>query len=160
MPGVSWLAYTYADTGEIYSITGVPGIFPSDGAMVDVDGNQIVRHIMRDDLEALGFTEPAKFQIENYWDNGWVNRGPRPTDWYMWDGSGWVINTEDLYRNIRYERFLRLAQSDWTQGADSPLTEEKKAEWRIYRQALRDIMANLPEDLDDPAEVVWPSEPS
>ena len=39
-------------------------------------------------------------------------------------------------RRIR-ERLLR--DSDWTQLPDSPLTPEKKAEWVLYRQALRDI---------------------
>tara|TARA_X000001382_G_C3154085_1_gene173968 strand:- start:136 stop:423 length:288 start_codon:yes stop_codon:yes gene_type:complete len=32
-----------------------------------------------------------------------------------------------------------LAKSDWTQGVDSPLTDEKKAEWVTYRQKLRDL---------------------
>ena len=32
---------------------------------------------------------------------------------------------------------------DWTQMPYSPLTEEKKAEWETYRQALRDIPNNL-----------------
>ena len=49
---------------------------------------------------------------------------------------------------------------DWTQGADSPLTSTKKAEWATYRQALRDIMSNLPSDLDHPDNVSWPSTPS
>jgi hypothetical protein len=35
-----------------------------------------------------------------------------------------------------------LAASDWTQMPDSPLSEEKKAEWAEYRQALRDITAD------------------
>jgi len=50
--------------------------------------------------------------------------------------------------------------SDWTQAVDAPLSDEKKTEWRTYRQALRDIMASLPADLDDPENVVWPTEPS
>ena len=50
--------------------------------------------------------------------------------------------------------------SDWTQANDSPLTDEKKAEWRVYRQALRDITGNLPADLDDPDDISWPAEPS
>ena len=32
-----------------------------------------------------------------------------------------------------------LAESDWTQMADTALTTEKKAEWATYRQALRDL---------------------
>ena len=32
-----------------------------------------------------------------------------------------------------------LADSDWTQCADAPLTEEQRSAWRAYRQALRDL---------------------
>ncbi len=42
---------------------------------------------------------------------------------------------DELYR----ARASALQDSDWTQGADSPLSDEKKAEWAAYRQALRDI---------------------
>jgi len=40
---------------------------------------------------------------------------------------------------VRKQRDRLLAESDWTQMPDSPLTTEKKAEWATYRQALRDI---------------------
>ena len=48
-----------------------------------------------------------------------------------------------------------LQGTDWTQGIDSPLSDEKKAEWATYRQALRDITK-------DPAypDVEFPSPPS
>ena len=36
-------------------------------------------------------------------------------------------------------RNAMLSECDWTQAADAPLSEEQKAEWRSYRQALRDI---------------------
>jgi len=79
----------------------------------------------------------------------------------VWDGdSEWVVNTTTLLQEVRYLRHIKLSSSDWTQANDSPLSDEKKAEWRTYRQSLRDIMANLPADLDDPENVVWPTEPS
>ncbi len=46
---------------------------------------------------------------------------------------------------IRPVRDQKLADSDWTQLADAPLTSTKKAEWATYRQALRDVPANLSE---------------
>lgn len=36
-------------------------------------------------------------------------------------------------------RVKKLAESDWTQLPDAPLSDEKKEEWKIYRQQLRDI---------------------
>ena len=37
------------------------------------------------------------------------------------------------------KRDALLAKTDWTQSADSPLSDAKKAEWATYRQALRDL---------------------
>lgn len=54
------------------------------------------------------------------------------------------------------ERNGFLYGSDWTQGADSPLSDTKKAEWATYRQALRD----LPASTTDYDNVVWPTQPS
>jgi hypothetical protein len=60
--------------------------------------------------------------------------------------------TYDLTTPIEYgvtpERAMRqiranlLAASDWTQMPDSPLTDEQRAAWATYRQALRDAPAN------------------
>jgi hypothetical protein len=60
-----------------------------------------------------------------------------------------------LWSNIRSQRNFLLEKSDWTQLPDSPLSEEKKEEWRLYRQGLRDI-TNQP----DPRAIIWPTEPN
>lgn len=39
---------------------------------------------------------------------------------------------------IRMYRNAKLADSDWTQLPDAPLSAEKKQEWAVYRQYLRD----------------------
>ena len=58
--------------------------------------------------------------------------------------------------SVRADRDQRLAASDWTQIADSPLTSEKKTEWATYRQSLRD----LPTASGFPHTMTWPDEPS
>ena len=40
---------------------------------------------------------------------------------------------------IRAKRNVLLQESDWTQIPDSPLTQVKKDEWKLYRQKLRDM---------------------
>ena len=61
-----------------------------------------------------------------------------------------------LIDRMRQERNALLAQSDWTQMADSPLSNSKKAEWATYRQALRDFPASwTPADTAD-----FPDQPS
>tara|TARA_R100001509_G_scaffold41536_1_gene22259 strand:+ start:86 stop:559 length:474 start_codon:yes stop_codon:yes gene_type:complete len=58
--------------------------------------------------------------------------------------------------SVRAERDRKLAATDWTVLADSPLTTAKKTEWKTYRQALRDISAaeGFPHTME------WPTEPS
>ena len=58
---------------------------------------------------------------------------------------------------FRGERRLRLSECDWVVSvSDSPLPQEKIDEWKVYRQALRD----LPSVTEDPANPVWPSIPN
>ena len=57
---------------------------------------------------------------------------------------------------LRDERNMKLAECDWTQMPDSPLTDSKKTEWSTYRQELRDITKTY-KTLD---EVKWPTKPS
>lgn len=66
------------------------------------------------------------------------------------------IPEEAAWAVLRAERNRRLARSDWTVLPDSPLSPEKVAEWKVYRQALRD----LPENTTDPANPVWPAPPA
>lgn len=69
--------------------------------------------------------------------------------------------TQKPYRDrevnrIRSERNELLAQSDWTQVPDSPLTSTKKQAWAQYRQQLRDFMATV----TDPSTVAeFPQKP-
>tara|TARA_R100000231_G_scaffold134137_2_gene107452 strand:+ start:88 stop:513 length:426 start_codon:yes stop_codon:yes gene_type:complete len=60
---------------------------------------------------------------------------------------------------VRTERNDLLIESDWTQVADSPLTDSKKAEWATYRQSLRDLPANNANvtNIDD---VTFPTAPT
>lgn len=69
-----------------------------------------------------------------------------------------VTITQNIAELIRQRRIGLLTSSDWTQGADSPLSAEKKAEWAVYRQALRD----LPDEqgsVNSIDDVVWPTQP-
>ena len=58
-------------------------------------------------------------------------------------------------KEIRYSRNALLSASDWTQLSDNVLSAEKRAQWALYRQFLRDI----PEQSDFPKNVTWPEKP-
>ena len=59
---------------------------------------------------------------------------------------------------LRQRRDTRLKMSDWTQMPDSPLSDEKKAEWATYRQQLRDLPVGYTDDNKWP-DIVWPTKP-
>ena len=74
------------------------------------------------------------------------------------DGSA-VEQTIDWKKSLRTQRNVLLAESDWTQMSDSPLTDSKKTEWATYRQTLRDLPAQYGAN-DTMADVTFPTEPS
>ena len=72
-----------------------------------------------------------------------------------------AVADADKYR-VALRRYARaslqmrdafLAASDWTQMPDC--NHPKKAEWAVYRQALRDI----PQQSGFPRNIVWPAKP-
>lgn len=65
----------------------------------------------------------------------------------------------DTLTFLRESRADLLKQSDWTQSADSPLSDSKKAEWATYRQALRDLTNNYTNE-DSINDIVWPTKPA
>jgi len=65
---------------------------------------------------------------------------------------------EVLDRLIRARRLFELANSDWTQTLDAPLTAEAKAEWATYRQALRDLPSTFA-NATCPEDITWPLRP-
>ena len=46
---------------------------------------------------------------------------------------------EQVATSKRSERNRLLAETDWTQVSDSPLSSDKKTEWANYRTALRNL---------------------
>ena len=56
------------------------------------------------------------------------------------------MNAEDAM-SLKSYRSSELFDSDWTQGADSPLDSSTKTAWATYRQGLRDL----------PASANWPN---
>ena len=84
--------------------------------------------------------------------------------WVVDEDAQTVTNNQDQadadalansWASLRTERNALLVSSDWTQGADSPLSDEVKAEWAVYREELRD----LPDTTDDPDNPTWPEMP-
>ena len=73
------------------------------------------------------------------------------------------LNNAEPMRLLRVERDARLTACDWTQSRDVTLSND--ADWKTYRQSLRDLPASASPSLDsnydlDLSSVTWPTEPS
>ena len=64
--------------------------------------------------------------------------------------------TDNQAQAVRDKRDKLLADTDWTQTDDAPLSSEDKESVRKYRQALRDITAQS----GFPQEIKWPDKPA
>lgn len=75
-----------------------------------------------------------------------IKFSPIPNNQRLWmsDGKKWIDSDPGTSNKIERFEFNRLrarmlSESDWTQLPDCPLTPEKKEEWKVWRQKLRDI---------------------
>lgn len=140
-----------ANPTALYSYQGQePQQLPNKIRLSDGTSRTDVSTFSESELADAGFTGPYvkpeyNSEIETQtWDS---------------DSETWVteqIPDEVFWRRLRGERNYRLESSDWTQLVDSPITDEEKSAWEIYRQALRD----LPTNTEDPKNIVWPSTPA
>lgn len=55
---------------------------------------------------------------------------------------------------LRRIRNALLRDSDWTQFNDSPMSEEQKQAWAVYRQALRDLPNNSTPSFDGTNQLI------
>lgn len=67
-----------------------------------------------------------------------------------------MSSVEDKSSGYRSIRDKLLAESDWTQVNDNALSQERRDQWKAYRQELRDI-SSQPEF---PNKVAWPMLPA
>jgi len=56
---------------------------------------------------------------------------------------------------IKAKRKGKLVACDWTVLTDVPMSDSKRTEWEVYRQALRDITGQ-----SDPFNITWPTPPA
>ena len=117
------------------------------------DSTKTVVHLMRSD-------DPDTFlELRYYKDGAWKEREKAPNNYYDWKDEAWVLSSTRLWEEIRNDRNKRLYDSDWTQVADAPLTDEQTADWAAYRTGLRNIPSQNSEVIHL-NEVIWPEQPS
>ena len=92
----------------------------------------------------------------------WLDSGTAPTESEI-DAEVTRLTNAEPMRLLRLERNRLLTACDWTQSRD--LTLSNDADWKTYRQALRDLPASASPKLDadgnlDMSSVTFPTEPS
>ena len=100
--------------------------------ILDEDSNQMTQHRLQDDTSYTEYELPDEFSI----------------------------TVEDIGDTIavaalREQRDRLLTSSDWTQLADTVLTQPDIDAWATYRQELRDLPANVV----DSSNPIWPAKP-
>jgi len=61
----------------------------------------------------------------------------------------------DPWNGVKGKRNSILNSSDWTQIPDNNLSKNQKAQWRSYRNQVRNVVSNF----NSPEKVVWPVPP-
>lgn len=137
--------YIHPDTGEIDSVFSFP-----NSPDIKFDESRITVLEISEEIDFNWFYD---FESKQF-----IQKGERPSASHKWDVNThtWILDIQALWKNIRQQRDLLLAQSDWTDtvSAQSRLPLSVFTEWAIYRQALRDITKQL-----DPANISWPNKP-
>lgn len=90
--------------------------------------------------------------VDDVWTETWIEvpKYDNPTQQAEWEAA--CLETE--WDKVRDERNRLLVVTDYTQFPDTPITIQSKAEFVVYRQALRDITTQ-----SDPNNIIWPTSP-
>ena len=119
------------------SQTTPPYQYSQRDGVVEVDGKWYTHYIagpvFQDYVDDEGVTHTASEQYEAYCFDKDAQQG----------------------QVVRDDRNKRLAECDWTQLADSPLSPDDKLAWQLYRETLRMV----PEQPGFPWEIQWPPVP-
>jgi hypothetical protein len=97
---------------------------------------------------SVDYTKTVSEALPTFTDNQWTQT------WIVTDASAEEIaeRTDDQAASVRNDRNQRLSACDWTQLPDAPVDQ---AAWATYRQALRDVTAQV----GFPWTIVWPEQP-
>ena len=159
---ILYIATIDETTGEIITLNITGSAAPiSEGLIDNFEPPTRIKHLKSDDPEGwVTFSEPDI--MEQFWWNGenWRLRGAKPNSYSYWNvvTKEWTFDNTKFLALLRQERTSRLASSDWTQALDCQLSGNVQAQWRAYRQALRDIPTNYA-SAQTLNEVGWPTPP-
>lgn len=141
---LNFIINTVTNNGFPYTGTEMPEYLTGDT-------DHIMISIPEDDEELVSKIQPFK-----------------ATSFIKQDGDGFffIDTNETLFKrmnieNILFERNQKLTESDWSSLYDNGLSDEKKEQWRVYRQKLRDLPSSIQYDKNyKPLPIDWPPVPN
>ena len=148
-------SYLQANNGPSYN-TLTPEVAEALGVDVVLEGPQVTgnryQYSIRNGVEQINGVWYTKYTLgPTFMDTASTETEPAKTA-AEHEAEYHAYKDSEQAKSMRQQRNIKLAESDWTQLADS--TADKSA-WATYRQALR----NVPSQSGFPWEVTWPSVP-
>jgi len=133
----------------------VPGAVFHEEGTYEEDSSKTIVHIRSEVSDMMGFQ-----QTQYYKGGAWKSREWKG-EYYNWNGTSeeWEFDSNKFWETVRTVRNSKLGMCDWTQLPDSALSDSKKAEWAVYRSALRDL-PEIQSGTTELDKIVWPDEPS
>lgn len=150
-------------TSDLYSHNGErPNTIPNRIRFPDGTTKTDIATFTVEDITAAGYTGP--YNVPEYDPDRYIPKWNSETmTWDMEDHPIWIDQNrnpslEEEIGRVREYRDYMLFVTDWTQMPDTPITDEKKAEFAAYRQELRDVPAQ--ENYDGTYDsIIWPTRP-
>ena len=139
---------------ESVTTEGVPDYSGEDYEIVETDAPLSYESTVDGNTSTISFNESGHIHKDGTYSLTWNGSEIVKDDTAK---AAWELAEE--WKRIRTERTKLLAETDWTQGGDSPLTDSKKTAWATYRTSLR----TLPEDQKSKtkySDITWPTQPS
>lgn len=150
-------------SGQVLNVMLPQAVIP-DHKSSNVHGH-IAIHVTKELLDSLPEADESNLHtlVREHWydieNDKFIYIGLPPNQYasYNPDTGGWSFDIEMMKSDIRGQRNKLLADTDWTQIPDAPLSGDEKLAFATYRQELRDLMNNLGDEYDDLANVTWPT---
>ena len=129
------------------------------GAYVDPEGQYLLDK-GKNVVHLKEYVDIPKWINQRYYKEGeWKVRELKDKEYYFWKNEKWNVDSTKLMARIRRERDAKMAGTDISLLPDYPMAADKLAEWKTYRQALRDVPANN-SSVTDLNQVKWPTKPT
>lgn len=152
---MSWLAKIRESNGSIVNMQIEPAVLTVE--LGKSDGTYLYELVSDEDLNG---NSPIEFVRRSYYDAGsFVDLGEPPNEHAYRENGQWNPNSPAVLQEVRNIRNTLLSQCDWTRMDDNGMSDDTRAEWEEYRQSLRDITTELPENISSISQVSWPKSP-